>query len=118
MTVARSRRDPIGRMSDGVIRGAFASATLLSLVGLFPSASASAQGPVAAGIEFQVNLVTIHSQEQPAVASDADGDFVVTWESDVEILDTSSFEIFARRYSRTGVPQGGVFQVNTYTTGY
>ena len=55
------------------------------------------------------------TQSHPAVAMDADGDFVVAWQSYVQ--DGSSYGIFARRFNAAGVAQGGEFQVNTYTTG-
>ena len=43
------------------------------------TASISAQTtPV--GLEFQVNSYTTNQQEDPAVATDSDGDFVVVWE--------------------------------------
>jgi Ca2+-binding RTX toxin-like protein len=64
------------------------------------------------GGEFRVNTTTIQSQRNSAVAMDADGDFVVVW-------DTISFElerysdINAQRYNSAGVKQGPEFQVNT-----
>ena len=55
----------------------------------------------------------------PSVALDADGDFVVAWESygfqDFH-QDGSSGGIFARRFSAAGSPLATEFQVNTYTT--
>ncbi|MGH7177184.1 MAG: SdrD B-like domain-containing protein, partial [Tepidisphaeraceae bacterium] len=51
----------------------------------------------------------------PSVAMDADGDFVIVWPS--YFTDGSNLGIRARRYDSQGVPQGGEFQVNTYTTG-
>lgn len=45
---------------------------------------------------------------------DADGDFVVAWESSGE--DASSYGVFARRFNVLGAPQGIAFQVNSYTT--
>ena len=46
---------------------------------------------------------------------DADGDFVVAWESHDQ--DGSSYGIYAQRYNAAGVAQGGEFRVNTFTTG-
>ncbi len=43
--------------------------------------AAHAQPPLPAGAEFQVNTYTTDQQEDPAVAVDADGDFVVVWHS-------------------------------------
>jgi len=71
------------------------------------------------GPEFQVNTYTTYWQSGPAVAIDADGDFVVAWTSDgLEGLgqDGSDSGIYAQRYNRAGVAQGPEFQVNTYTT--
>ncbi|MEM8599440.1 MAG: T9SS type A sorting domain-containing protein [Bacteroidota bacterium] len=47
---------------------------------------------------------------------DADGDFVVAWESDSQDSDASGWGIFAQRYAADGTPQGAEFRVNTYTT--
>ncbi len=67
------------------------------------------------GAEFRVNTFTNLSQEFPSVAVDADGDFVVAWQS---YQDGSGYGIYAQRYNSAGVPQGGEFRVNTYTTQY
>jgi hypothetical protein len=66
------------------------------------------------GGEFRVNTYTTGPQRAPAVAY-GNGDFVVTWES--ESADDHLLGIRAQRYSGTGVPLGGEFRVNTYTTG-
>ncbi|MEM8601159.1 MAG: T9SS type A sorting domain-containing protein [Bacteroidota bacterium] len=67
------------------------------------------------GSEFQVNIVTGSNQARPSVAMDDDGDFVIAWRTFGQ--DGSQYSIYARRYARDGTPQGGEFQVNTYTTG-
>ena len=69
---------------------------------------------VAQGGEFRVNAFTGGDQSVPAVAMDADGDFVVAWHSVGQ--DGSSFGIYAQRYDAAGVPQGGEFRVNLFTT--
>jgi hypothetical protein len=66
------------------------------------------------GGEFQVNTVTINNQTNPAVAIDPNGDFVIVWESLNQ--DGGGKGIYGQRYNSLGVPQGGEFQVNTYTT--
>jgi hypothetical protein len=71
-----------------------------------------AQAPVPVGGEFTVNAVLGGTQNFSNVARDADGDFVVVWES----FDGNLFGVFARRFNSAGVAQGGQFQVNTYTT--
>ncbi|NUQ63995.1 MAG: trypsin-like serine protease, partial [Pirellulales bacterium] len=63
-----------------------------------------------AGGEFQVNTTTNDKQDDPQVAMDADGDFVVTWSSFLQ--DGSGYGVFARRYNSGGAPQGGEFRVN------
>ena len=64
--------------------------------------------------EFQVNSYVTAIQNLPALAADPNGGFVVTWTSDSQDGDAGG--VFARRYDATGTPQGGEFQVNTYTT--
>jgi CSLREA domain-containing protein len=68
---------------------------------------------VALGGEFRANTYTSGTQEFPAIAVDADGDFVIAWMSDAQ--DGGGFGIFAQRYNAAGVPQGGEFQVNVTT---
>ncbi len=65
------------------------------------------------GAEFQVNTYTTSDQVLPAVASAADGSFVVVWQS---FQDGSGSGIFGQRFDTTGNKVGGEFQVNTYTT--
>ncbi len=65
------------------------------------------------GTEFQVNTYTTYSQKQPAVASDATGNFTVVWQSE---QDGSNNGVFGQRFSSTGARVGTEFQVNTYTT--
>ncbi len=68
------------------------------------------------GNEFRVNTYTMSYQWEPAVAMDADGDFVVAWQSRSQ--DGSGWGIYAQRYNAAGVAQGGEVRVNTYTTGH
>jgi hypothetical protein len=71
----------------------------------------------ALGPEFQVNSYTTSAQRfgfTGLVASDAAGDFVISWMS---YHDGDSRGVFARRFDSTGAPLGTDFQVNTYTTG-
>ena len=67
------------------------------------------------GGEFQANTTTVGSQVWSAVAADADGDYVVTWESEGQDGDQGG--IFAQRFSRDGTPVGDEFRVNTTTAG-
>jgi hypothetical protein len=57
-------------------------------------------GPLAS--EFQVNSYTTDSQRHASVAADADGDFVVAWDSLGQ--DGSRYGVFARRFSSAGTP--------------
>ncbi len=69
------------------------------------------------GSEFQVNGYTTGWQIRPAVAMDADGDFVVVWQSAGSYgSDVGSYSIQGQRFSANGDAAGGQFQVNTYTT--
>jgi len=64
------------------------------------------------GPEFRVNSSTGGPQDQPSVAADAAGNFVVAWAGN----DGSTFGIFGQRYASSGAPLGSEFRVNTYTT--
>jgi len=83
----------------------------LALIAMLP---ASVWGQAPAGSEFGVSTYTTNDQTKPAIASDANGNFVVVWQSDGP--DGSNYGIFGRRFNASGVPQGSEFQVNTYTT--
>src|SRR4051812_8466427 len=69
---------------------------------------------VTPGPEFRVNTHTADTQAFPATAMDADGDFVVTWQSRAQDDPPSVGEgVYAQRYDAAGVPQGGEFRVST-----
>jgi hypothetical protein len=78
----------------------------------------SADG-VSVGGEFQVNAYTTRDQHLPAVAADPSGRFVVTWRSlgsyGPDVIDDS---VQAQYFDVNGLPAGGQFQANTYTTGH
>lgn len=72
---------------------------------------------IAVGGEFQVNSYTTSSQEQPTVAADDLGNFVVAWEGEYQDDPTSKAAgILAQRYDDSGTPVDAEFQVNSYTT--
>jgi hypothetical protein len=71
--------------------------------------------PVQVGSEFQVNTYTSDSHNQPAVAMDNDGDFVVTWSKTVQ---GGYSQIYAQRFDSAGLAQGSEFLVNTFQTIY
>jgi hypothetical protein len=70
------------------------------------------------GVEFQVNTYTTNAQYYPAAAVDSDGDFIVVWQSGGSSGTDPNVSVQGQRYASNGSPQGGEFQVNTYTTGY
>ncbi len=67
-----------------------------------------------AGNEFRVNSFTSNTQNEPAVAMDADGEAIVVWTSFGQDGDQAG--IYGRRYDTSGAAVGNEFQVNTYTT--
>jgi len=64
------------------------------------------------GSEFRVNTHTSAQQMNPRVASDADGKFVVAWDS---WQDGFGKGVYGRRFDADGVPLGGEFRVNVVT---
>lgn len=75
---------------------------------LLYSATGSTQGfPL--GDQFQVNTYTTGVQEYPAVACDAQGNFVIVW---LNPYGSPPF-ILGQRYLADGAPVGSEFQVNT-----
>ena len=77
------------------------------------------QEPVPVGSEFQVNSYTTGHQGPGRVATDSQGNFVVVWTSyGSSGTDTDLSSIQAQRYDASGTPEGGQFQVNSYTTYY
>jgi hypothetical protein len=82
-------------------------------LGVFGRRYDAAGAPVAN--EFRVNSYTTGTQAAPAVAMDAQGGFVVVWQSTPQ--DGGGYGVFGQRYDATGAAVGGEFRVNTYTTG-
>ena len=74
----------------------------------------SADG-TAQGAEFLVNTTTADNQNNPGVAMDLAGNFVVAWASNLQ--DGSGNGVYAQRFNAAGVAQGGEFRVNTTTAG-
>jgi hypothetical protein len=69
----------------------------------------------AVGGEFMANTHTVGDQETPVIGMDANGGFVVVWESDPSL---GNGEIVGRRFAAPNQPLGGEFHVNTYTAGH
>lgn len=57
------------------------------------------------GPAFAVNQATAGRQENPAIASDADGDVVIAWDTGL------NFDVYARRFNALGQSQGDEFLV-------
>lgn len=72
--------------------------------------------PLKGGGEFQVNVATLGYQQYPAIAASPTGRFVVVWNAWPG--DPDGAGVAARIYASSGMPEGGEFQVNTWTTGY
>jgi hypothetical protein len=64
------------------------------------------------GGEFRVNSYTTTNQNQPAVATDPQGGFVVVWTS---FQDGDLLGVFGQRHDTAGTRLGAEFRVNTYT---
>ena len=65
------------------------------------------------GEEFMVNTYTTDVQLFPFVDMNANGDFVIVWDSQYQ--DGSETGIFGQRYNPDCTPLGEEFQINTYT---
>ena len=65
--------------------------------------------------EFIVNQATAGNQNNPAIAAQFDGSFVIAWQSANQ--DGNSDAVVARRYTSAGAAIGNEFIVNQFTTG-
>src|SRR6185369_12893384 len=74
--------------------------------------------PQPVGPHFHVNTYTTGNQNQPTVASDATGNFVVVWMSyrDGGGGRLGAYGVFGQRYDSSGNGLGGEFQVNSFTS--
>ena len=61
------------------------------------------------GAQFQVNTYTTDFQEDPTVAIDSDGNFIIVWESD---HNPQEDPVQAQYYDSAGTPVGGEFRVS------
>ncbi|HEX8199475.1 MAG TPA: Ig-like domain-containing protein, partial [Isosphaeraceae bacterium] len=82
-----------------------------SSYGIFARRFSAAGAPLTG--EIPVNTTTAGIQDDPDVAIDGGGGFVVTWNNGVG----AASDIFARRFDAAGMPRGGEFRVNTTTVG-
>ena len=110
LTTQTVRRRPRGRRTN--------YSTVPAMVGALEPRLLLSAAPV--GSEFKVNTYTVDNQGNffygQSVATDAAGNFVITWQSDGG-QDGGGSGIFAQRYNAAGVAQGGEFLVNSTTTG-
>ena len=67
----------------------------------------------ALGEQFVVNTTIAGPQQNPEVAMNNRGQFIIVWDSKID-PDINERDIFAQRYGKSGRPLGGEFQVNTY----
>ena len=65
------------------------------------------------GAEFRVNTYTTGNQDQPSVAVDDYGNFLVAWSS---YQDGSMRSVHAQAFGATGVPHGGEYRLNGFRT--
>src|SRR5690606_25698291 len=70
---------------------------------------------VAQSDDFRVNVTTAQGQQFPVVAMDAEGNFIVSWQSSHQ--DGFSWGIFAQVYTAAGTVVEEEFQVNSNTQG-
>jgi hypothetical protein len=69
------------------------------------------------GSEFLVNTVTDTNQNYPSITALANGGFVVTWESRINLFGSGMQNIKAQIFGPDGVPVGVEFLVNSETAG-
>lgn len=69
-----------------------------------------------AGDEFRVNEYTWDFQGNPSVAMDAQGRFVIAWQSWKQ--DGDGYGVYARIYNSSGEPEGPEFPVNSTAFGH
>ena len=112
-TMSEQRLGGVAMDADGDFVIAWTSLTQ----GEVPGNSIYAQRYDAAGVaqggEFKVNTYSTGGQTGGLVAMDADGDFIIVWNSHYQ--DGANGGVYAQRYNAAGVAQGLEFRVNTTT---
>lgn len=66
------------------------------------------------GEQFIVNTTTEHAQQNPQVAMNGPGEFVIVWDSRID-PNVNERDIFCRRFDCFGEPVGSEFQLNSTT---
>lgn len=64
------------------------------------------------GIETQVNTTTTNNQQNPDIAINDSGNYIVVWEQQ---LSGGGYDIYAQRYTAAGAAQGAEFIINSTT---
>jgi len=100
-------------MRIGLMMGRTCILVLLMIVCSIAALPAQATVLNQTGSEFRINTETTGDQGNPGVAVDANGNFVIIWESTGQ--DGSGEGVYGQRYDNTGATIGNAFQVNTET---
>jgi hypothetical protein len=66
------------------------------------------------GPEFRVSTSTTGMKDEPAIAVDGGGNFVIAWHAP----SFGTGDVFGQRFSSLGVPSGPEFRMNTTTAGW
>ena len=67
----------------------------------------------ALGEQFIVNTTLEEAQQNPQVAMNSQGEFVIVWDSRID-PNVHERDIFGQRFNNSGEPLGGQFQLNTF----
>jgi len=67
----------------------------------------------ALGEQFIVNTILEEAQQNPQVAMNSQGEFVIVWDSRID-PNVHERDIFGQRFNNSGEPLGGQFQLNTF----
>lgn len=65
--------------------------------------------------EFTVNTYRLEKQRHPTIASNANGNIAIVWQSWNQ---SEAWDVFAQRYNSMGQPIGAEFQVNGFTSSW
>lgn len=71
-------------------------------------------GGTAQGASFRVNTFLTNKQLEPKIIMDPLGKFIIIWRSEKQ-NGSSTWNVYAQRFSRTGTKLGSEFLANTYT---
>ena len=82
--------------------------------GVFLPANWSAAGKGSPAREFQVNQYTQYNQRKPAVATLANGNYVISWVSENERAN-NSVDVYARIFTAAGAPVTDEIPINSAT---